>query len=162
TEARTKYESRLQSLFNKIKALNGKAEIYLIGFYNPLAKYDPNIKELEAIADDWTRASEQETEQYEHVTYIPTDELLANPYDQRYADDNFHANDQGYEQIAQRVLDYLSDEERRSEERRVGKECRSWPSAKHEKKTTYSAKKSVMLPISSSRHGVTTTTIDDI
>src|SRR5699024_11649105 len=27
TEARTKYESRLQSLFNKIKALNGKAEI---------------------------------------------------------------------------------------------------------------------------------------
>ncbi|HLR79711.1 MAG TPA: SGNH/GDSL hydrolase family protein [Bacillota bacterium] len=112
TEARTKYESRLQSLFNKIKALNGKAEIYLIGFYNPFAKYFPNIKELEAIADDWNRTSEQVTEQYERVTYIPTDDLFANPDDELYADDNFHPNDQGYEQIAQRVLDYLTDEER--------------------------------------------------
>src|SRR5699024_9732743 len=112
TEARTKYESRLQSLFNKIKALNGKAEIYLIVFYNTFSKYFCNIKELEAIADDWNRTIDQVTEQYERVTYIPTDDLFAKPDDELYAVDNFHPNVQGYEQIAQLVLDYLTDEER--------------------------------------------------
>ncbi|HEX6594029.1 MAG TPA: SGNH/GDSL hydrolase family protein [Bacillota bacterium] len=112
SEARKLYETRLHSLFNTLKNINKDANIYLVGFYNPFAKYFPQIKELEAIVTDWNETSEQVTQEFHRVTYIPTDDLFKETDEELFAEDNFHPNTVGYHRIAQRVLDYLIAEER--------------------------------------------------
>ncbi|MDY0409553.1 GDSL-type esterase/lipase family protein [Paracerasibacillus soli] len=57
------YENRLKQIFEKMRADNPRAKIYLIGFYNPFEGYFKDIKELTLIADEWNKTSKAITGQ---------------------------------------------------------------------------------------------------
>ncbi|WP_042144027.1 SGNH/GDSL hydrolase family protein [Paucisalibacillus sp. EB02] len=105
-EERVYYEDRLQTIFSSIIALNPDASIYLIGFYNPFQQYFEHIKELDMIVDDWNNTSKQVAEEY-GATFIPTKDIFMNEETNLFADDHFHPNEQGYQLMAERILDYL-------------------------------------------------------
>lgn len=111
-DERVDYEERLRDIFEQIETLNDEADIYLIGFYNPFAKYFPEIDELGLIVDDWNKIGKKVTSDYENATYIPTKDLFENESIELFADDNFHPNNTGYERMAKRVLNYLTEKER--------------------------------------------------
>lgn len=106
---RDDYKNRLTKIFDKINELNPKTKIYLIGFYNPFEKYFPEIKELGIIVKDWNTIGKNVTSGYENAAFIPTIDLLADTNVDLYAEDNFHPNTLGYQRIAKRVLEYLTE-----------------------------------------------------
>lgn len=108
-EERVKYEERLTTIFNKINELNPETEIYLIGFYNPFERHFGEIKELSMIIDNWNETGKSLSEQYENVSFIPTNDLFSNSNQDLLADDEFHPNTTGYKLIAQRIIEYLKE-----------------------------------------------------
>lgn len=103
---RINYEGRLHTILSTITNLNPDASIYLIGFYNPFQQYFEHIKELDMIVDDWNNTSKQVADVY-GATFIPTKDLFTNEEANLFADDHFHPNKNGYQLIAERILDYL-------------------------------------------------------
>lgn len=113
---KSKYEERLHHIFTSMKKNNPKADIYLIGFYNPFKRYFADIEELEIIIDDWNAVSANVTEEYGKVHYIPTKDLFEDTSINYLSDDNFHPNHLGYELMAERVLEYMTNEGEPNEE----------------------------------------------
>ncbi|WP_404455917.1 SGNH/GDSL hydrolase family protein [Oceanobacillus kapialis] len=110
-KARVSYEDRLRQIFTKIHDISPKADIYLLGFYDPFSQYFREIKELGVIVEEWNGTSEKVTKDLDYATFIPTIDLFAGASENLFAEDNFHPNDSGYKRMAQRVLDYLTNEE---------------------------------------------------
>lgn len=108
-----RYEKRLYETFTKIKKLNSDVHIYLLGIYNPFARYFGDIEELDEIINDWNFTSESVTESFEKTTFIPIKDLFENTNTNLFADDHFHPNRVGYHRMAERVLEYLTAAEER-------------------------------------------------
>lgn len=104
------YENRLHKIFSQLKNINGEADIFLIGFYNPFHQYFSYIKELDHIVNSWNDVGLRVTKQYEHVHFIPLKDLFDDASVNYFADDHFHPNHLGYKRIAERVLQYLMNE----------------------------------------------------
>ncbi|PAV31454.1 hypothetical protein CIL05_02020 [Virgibacillus profundi] len=109
-QERDRYEERLRQIFTKIQDMNASTEIYLLGFYNPFEKYFQEIEELSIIVEEWNSTGKTIAEEYNNVTFIPTVDLFDDPNADLFAEDNFHPNDLGYQRMARRVLEYLTDE----------------------------------------------------
>ncbi|MBM4762936.1 hypothetical protein GNT69_11635 [Bacillus sp. B15-48] len=102
------YIERLRTIINKIDELNPDAQTYIIGFYNPFEEHFSEISELGMIMNDWNKASETVTEDFNNVSFIPIDDLFIES-DVVLADDYFHPNTSGYKQMAKRVLESLEE-----------------------------------------------------
>lgn len=63
------------------------------------------------IVESWNRTGSDIAEEDAAITFIPTIDLFDDPDVNLFADDNFHPNDLGYQRMARRVLDYLTNEE---------------------------------------------------
>lgn len=109
---RAAYENRLTTIFSNIADINEDAAIYLLGFYNPFEKYFQDIEELELIINEWNESSELVTDDFEQVHYIPIKDLFDDTSINLFADDNFHPNQVGYHRMAERVLSYITEQER--------------------------------------------------
>ncbi|MFB4170115.1 SGNH/GDSL hydrolase family protein [Virgibacillus sp. JSM 102003] len=109
SQERVAYKERLKNIFERIKELNPDADIYLLGFYNPFEKYFKDLEELGMIVENWNNAGKNVADQYDNVTYIPTVDLFKDTEKDLFADDNFHPNHQGYQRIAKRVLEHITD-----------------------------------------------------
>lgn len=105
-EERSHYETRLRDILSDLTDLNPNASIYLIGFYNPFQQYFDRIEELDMIVDDWNNTSKFVAEDY-GATFIPTKDLFMNQEVNLFAEDHFHPNHNGYQLIADRILDYF-------------------------------------------------------
>ncbi|GAA0605967.1 hypothetical protein GCM10009001_24030 [Virgibacillus siamensis] len=108
-QERIAYKERLKNIFDQMREYNSDAEIYLIGFYNPFAKYFPKLEELGAIVESWNSTGKKVVRQYDDITFIPTADLFAGKEADLFAADNFHPNHQGYQLIAKQVLEYMTD-----------------------------------------------------
>ena len=106
---RVNYEVRLRQIFSKIKEINPNASIYLLGFYNPFDKYFKDIEELSIIVEEWNGTGKRVAEE-NNETFIPTADLFDDPTEDVFAEDNFHPNDLGYQRMAKRVLEYLTNQ----------------------------------------------------
>ncbi|WP_149475218.1 SGNH/GDSL hydrolase family protein [Oceanobacillus polygoni] len=102
------YEMRIRQIFDKIIALNPETDIYLVGFYNPFKQYFKDIKEFDLIVGAWNTASSNIANEYENITFIPTEDLFTVTTTNLFADDNFHPNYEGYYLMAERVLEYIT------------------------------------------------------
>lgn len=111
-EAQAGYEERLTAILNTISTYNYNADVYLLGFYNPFHEHFSDIEELEIIVDDWNQISENVASSFDKVTYIPIKDLFVDQTTHLFAEDNFHPNYEGYQKMADRVIEYLIEEER--------------------------------------------------
>lgn len=111
-EERDLYEERLNEITDTIFELNPNADIYLLGIYNPYLQYFGDVEELGVILEDWNETTEQLAEEDDQIFYVPTEDLFSDDTEgSLLAEDRFHPNDAGYKLMAQRVLDYLSEDE---------------------------------------------------
>lgn len=110
-EERDLYEERLEEILFTIQEENEDAAIYLLGLYNPFEQYFEDIEELNQIVDAWNDTAIDLAEELENVTFIPMADLFADQDEPVFADDNFHPSYTGYYLMAERVLDYISEEE---------------------------------------------------
>lgn len=110
-QERVGYEQGLRDIFDKIRRINPDTEIYLLGFYNPFEQYFESIKELNTIVEEWNRTGTEVAADYDAITFIPIDDLFEETDINLFSEDNFHPNDLGYQRMAKRVLEYLTNDE---------------------------------------------------
>lgn len=110
TTGKLNYEKRLNKIFTMMEDMNHRADIYLIGFYNPFKQYFADIEELEIIIQNWNTIGKEVTEKYDDVHYIPTGDLFEDTSINYLSDDQFHPNHLGYELMAERILEYITNE----------------------------------------------------
>lgn len=110
TEEREHFEERLHEIIATIHDLNGDAEIYLLGIYNPFEKYFEEIEELNIIVNEWNETGITITDEFDEATFIPIQDIFDEATTNLFSDDNFHPNTTGYHRMAERVFEYLTKE----------------------------------------------------
>src|SRR5699024_9972461 len=86
------YEERLNDIFDTIEEYNKKADVYLIGFYNPFTNHFDYIEELETIVKELNDIGEGTVEERPHRHYIPVKDIFYHTEYDYMSDDNFHPN----------------------------------------------------------------------
>src|SRR5699024_2734781 len=94
-------------IFDNLSNLNDSAEIYLVGHYHPFEQYFPYLPELDQIAEERNSIGEQVTSTEDQFHNIPTKHLCDKAEKDLIYEDNFHPNNDGYEKMAERVLNYI-------------------------------------------------------
>ncbi|MDQ0207565.1 GDSL-type esterase/lipase family protein [Alkalicoccobacillus murimartini] len=111
-EERDLYEETLNEITDTIFEMNPNTDIYLLGIYNPYLQYFGDVEELGVILEEWNDTTENIADDNDQIFYVPTEDLFSEDTEgDLLADDRFHPNDAGYKLMAQRVLDYLSEDE---------------------------------------------------
>ncbi|RSD28279.1 GDSL-type esterase/lipase family protein [Mesobacillus subterraneus] len=95
------YIQNLKAIIDIIRKNNDQAPILVLGLYNPY----PSLGEIEAVIDDWNEGIQEAIQAEEEMVYIPTNDLFRGVEKQQYFSDSLHLNDQGYNLIADRILE---------------------------------------------------------
>jgi len=92
------YIAELKDIIKKIRTLNKKTQIVVIGSYNPIsvANTSDNITYL----DTWNYNSELVLAKDDRATFIPTYDMFKNNLNRFLASDELHPNSTGYQTIA--------------------------------------------------------------
>ncbi|MYL20381.1 hypothetical protein GLW04_10810 [Halobacillus litoralis] len=110
-DERDGYEQRLREIIEKTQHLNDEAPIYFVGLYNPFNQYFDNIPELGKIMGDWNEASERIINTYDQAHFIPVRDIFdGNEEELLWEEDHFHPNEQGYKEMAERVLAHIRED----------------------------------------------------
>ncbi|WP_101842253.1 SGNH/GDSL hydrolase family protein [Halobacillus sp. Marseille-P3879] len=109
--ARENYREDLDEILTRVESANPDASIYLIGLYNPFNQYFDNIPALSQIMNEWNNVSEEVVEDHSNASFIPIEDVFENNESELlWEEDHFHPNEEGYKQMAERVLEYIRDE----------------------------------------------------
>lgn len=104
------YEKNLIEVLNTIRRDNPNIKIVLIGLYNPFLKWFSEIREISEILDDWNHSSQAILAEYPGTYFVEIDDIFQQTQENLLFTDYFHPNDRGYELIAGRVHESLTEE----------------------------------------------------
>lgn len=97
---------RLEQVFERVSKANPNARIMYVGLYHPFLDLDPNRAGAPVI-QGWNTGAFDLASRYPNITVVPTYDLFQLNLNKYLYSDHFHPNQQGYERIAQRVVDIL-------------------------------------------------------
>lgn len=96
------YLESIKQIFSQIRSLNNEAPIYLSGLYNPFIEF-PESQLISEIVVDWNYKTALTIGKYSKAVFVPTFDLFQLNINNFLAEDRFHPNKRGYEQIALRI-----------------------------------------------------------
>ena len=82
---------------------NADSNIVLVGLYNPLYQWFPDIKEMNEVVNEWNESSQKVLYQYSNTHFVDIMKVFENAKENVLYTDYFHPNNKGYELIAQEV-----------------------------------------------------------
>lgn len=118
------YSKRLEKIIQTAHQANPNLPIYVVGIYNPFYISFPEMTEMQTIVDNWNQTTEQVTQKFKNVYFVPINDLLYKGLDGEsgvsqvsgqsgnnllYEEDNFHPNNTGYEMIKKAVMEEMNE-----------------------------------------------------
>jgi lysophospholipase L1-like esterase len=94
------YQQNLEAIIDILKRNNKDSPILVLGLYNPY----PDSGQIERILDEWNKGIIKTIRDEKKITYIPTNDLFKGKNKKDYFSDSLHLNDNGYDLIADRIL----------------------------------------------------------
>lgn len=105
-KAQKQYEKNIEKVLTEIRTLNKEAEIYYIGFYNPITdKF--GVEYLDSLVTTWNNISERHVKKMDHTYFVKIDDIFKHEPKRFLSEDRFHPNYLGYEVIMQRILSFM-------------------------------------------------------
>lgn len=122
------YQKRLRQIVELARKDNKTLPIYIVGIYNPYYLNFPDMTEMQTIVDNWNKATEEVSKEYQNVYFVPVNDLLykgidgkggvtssdetsqssksssKNLNDALFEDDHFHPNNTGYQIMSDAIL----------------------------------------------------------
>lgn len=95
---------RLQSILLKLREINPEATIVYVGLYNPFGDLDQLLVPGNIAVTQWNNAALELVNVEQNMLLIPTFDLFKLNLEQYLANDHFHPNGDGYQQIAERIV----------------------------------------------------------
>jgi lysophospholipase L1-like esterase len=105
------YEGKMKEIIETIRDYNNEAGIVLVGLYNPFNTWFSDIQEVNEIIKSWNNASSRILAAYERSVFVPVDDIFADSGNSLLYEDYFHPNDKGYEKMANRMFEVLTNGE---------------------------------------------------
>lgn len=107
-KSRVAYEQNLTVILSELRKQNPEAVIFLLGLYNPFGDL-PEEKRSSRLVAEWNETMQKVSARFERVVVVPTFDLFQlKPKEYLYSD-HFHPNRQGYERMAERLLQVMRD-----------------------------------------------------
>ena len=111
----------MKKLLDKIREDNPKAQIYVLGIYNPFYLNFPELTVMQNVIDSWNTATAGVVSQEKNTYFIPINDLLYKGSGDKqavesgstsdavsnnllYTEDHFHPNNVGYQIMADAVF----------------------------------------------------------
>lgn len=69
-QAQKTYEDKLNQLFTAVRKENNHAPIFVMGIYNPVYTYFPNVAAINDSINQWNRATENVTKKYSKMHFV--------------------------------------------------------------------------------------------
>lgn len=98
------YKENLQLIVKRIREINPKAQLALIGLYNPYNQKQPQNARLLL---EWNYETQRIVSVDSKIAYIPTYEHFEYHLDTYLAEDHFHPSGEGYQVIAEQLYGIL-------------------------------------------------------
>lgn len=99
------YEKNVRKIIKEIKTSNKKADIYIVGIYNPFEKWLSSIDEFDEIMVEWNNKSKSIANSLNHVYYVEISDIFQNGDENLiYDEDYFHPNSRGYELMGKAIF----------------------------------------------------------
>lgn len=98
--------NRLEQIFQKISPAAKNAKIMYVGLYHPFADLDLK-REGGPVIEQWNNAVFKMANKYPNIIVVPTYDLFALNGRTYLSDDHFHPNREGYDRIAERIVQVL-------------------------------------------------------
>ncbi|MEC0371628.1 GDSL-type esterase/lipase family protein [Paenibacillus chibensis] len=99
-----KASTQLKAILERIRAINPEAWIVYVGLYNPFGDIEElKIPGNQAVAS-WNQSALQTINKYSSMSLVPTFDLFQHNLDKYLSSDHFHPNGDGYQQIAERIV----------------------------------------------------------
>ncbi len=101
------FTRNIRSILDQLRSFNQTAQIYWLGLYNPFEE----IEELKGSSENilyWNAAVNMLALEYENLFVIPTFDLFQTKTKMLLSRDYFHPNDDGYQLMAERLLQKAS------------------------------------------------------
>ncbi|WP_409251087.1 SGNH/GDSL hydrolase family protein [Bacillus sp. SCS-153A] len=106
------YGDRLHEILELIRSYNPDTGIVLIGIYNPFNTWFSEIREVDEIIVNWNRLSKDILTGYERTAFITINDIFMDGKESLlFEEDYFHPNDHGYELMANRMFEELTERE---------------------------------------------------
>ena len=99
-----KSSERLQLILEKLRGINPEAYIIYVGLYNPFG----DIEQLSTIGNEvvttWNNIAQTTINRDKFMLLVPTYDLFTHHLGRYLSTDHFHPNGDGYQQIADRIV----------------------------------------------------------
>jgi lysophospholipase L1-like esterase len=106
------YGQRLDEIMTLIRSYNPDTGVVLMGIYNPFNTWFSEIKEVDDIILNWNKMSVEVISEYEQTSFITINDIFMEGKESLlFEEDYFHPNDQGYELMANRMFEKLTERE---------------------------------------------------
>lgn len=93
-----------KKIIKKIKEINPDAQLVYVSLYNPFT----DLKDMKGIGNravsSWNLLTSEVLSSYEHTLVVPTFDLYVNNGGRYLSSDHFHPNQDGYQIIAERIV----------------------------------------------------------
>ncbi len=100
---------RLETIFKRIHEVNGEAKVIYVGLYNPFYPI-PELRPGSLQVQNWNNEAYRLSVNYPNMRLVPTFDLFESEAGVYLGSDRFHPNGEGYQHIAERVLQVLQEE----------------------------------------------------
>ncbi|MCP3772392.1 GDSL-type esterase/lipase family protein [Paenibacillus sp. MZ04-78.2] len=97
---------RLEQIFDRVSKASPQARIFYVGLYHPFLDLDPQ-REGAPVIRQWNAAAFDLANRYPNITLVPTYDLFELNLSKYLYTDHFHPNKDGYDRIADRIVDIL-------------------------------------------------------
>nr|WP_245247213.1 MULTISPECIES: GDSL-type esterase/lipase family protein [unclassified Paenibacillus] len=98
--------NRLEQVFDRVSKASPGARIMYVGLYHPFLGLDPN-RAGSPVIQGWNTAAFELASRHPNITVVPTYDLFELNLNKYLYSDHFHPNQEGYERIAERIVDIL-------------------------------------------------------
>jgi lysophospholipase L1-like esterase len=101
--ARGRYTANLRQILSRLREVNPRAPVYVVGLYDPFGEEGPQARLGASVILSWNTLIGETALSFPKVFVVPTFDLFQGRPD-RLAVDRFHPNGRGHQAIADRIL----------------------------------------------------------
>ncbi|ASA26389.1 GDSL-type esterase/lipase family protein [Paenibacillus donghaensis] len=99
--------AKLGTILERISEINPQAQIYYMGLYNPFGDISELLEPGNQAVTAWNNAAMDIINRHGNMTLVPTFDLFNRHLDKYLSTDHFHPNGEGYQRMADRVVQAL-------------------------------------------------------